>query len=242
MERTRADPINAAEEAVSVRQAGAHELRALTRATALAFYEDPHMRWVMPDDAQRLAQLERGFAAGLRGAWLRHEACYTTAGVVGGAFWLPPGEEKLGVARMLRLLPAMLAAYRSSTPRVLRALAFLERMHPREPHWYLAVLGVKPAWQRRGLGTALMKAILDRCDREGTPAFLEASTARSRACYERQGFEVMSEFRLCGEGPTGWQMWRRPRRLGAGEAGAVRGSSDVTLDPGKAPSRAPSDE
>ncbi len=35
-----------------------------------------------------------------------------------------------------------------------------------------------------------MNAVLDRCDREGLPAYLEASSDRSRKLYERLGFEL----------------------------------------------------
>jgi len=53
--------------------------------------------------------------------------------------------------------------------------------------------------------------VLDRCDAEATPAFLEASTPRSRALYERLGFAVTEEFRLAKRAPLQWRMWRQPR-------------------------------
>jgi hypothetical protein len=51
--------------------------------------------------------------------------------------------------------------------------------------------------------------MLERCDREEMPAYLEASSPRSRACYERSGFEATDELVL-PDGPPLWPMWRRP--------------------------------
>jgi GNAT superfamily N-acetyltransferase len=89
-------------------------------------------------------------------------------------------------------------------------LARIEAVHPTEPHYYLAVVGVEPAWQGQGLGSALMQPALQRCDAEGVGAYLEASTRMSRALYERHGFSVIDEVRL-PEGPPLWPMWREPR-------------------------------
>jgi ribosomal protein S18 acetylase RimI-like enzyme len=63
------------------------------------------------------------------------------------------------------------------------------RYHPREPHWYLPLIGVDPACQGRGCGAALMRHALSRCDRDGAPAYLESTNPRNRPLYERHGFE-----------------------------------------------------
>ena len=54
--------------------------------------------------------------------------------------------------------------------------------------------------------------MLERCDAEQTPAYLEASTERSRALYERLGFEATEECRYAKDGPPMWLMWREPRK------------------------------
>ena len=43
------------------------------------------------------------------------------------------------------------------------------------------VIGITPAWQGRGYGAALLRAMLERCDTDRVAAYLEASSARSRA-------------------------------------------------------------
>ena len=108
----------------------------------------------------------------------------------------------------------MLGVFGRHSPRVLRAITLLEGDHPSEPghppHYYLAFLGVDPVWQGRGLGAALLAPVLEHCDAERTPAFLEASTPRNRALYERHGFAVMEEFKLGRTAPLQWRMWREP--------------------------------
>jgi len=155
-----------------------------------------------------MRMLVRGFELFLRRVWMEQEETYTTAGVVGVAVWELPGQWKVGLTRQLRLLPAMIGVFSRRLPRLLRALATLESRHPKEPHYYLPFLGVKPQWQGRGLGSALLAPILERCDREHMPAFLEASTPRNRAMYERHGFAVTEEFRLGKGAPPQWRMWR----------------------------------
>jgi predicted N-acetyltransferase YhbS len=88
----------------------------------------------------------------------------------------------------------------------------MDAKHPKgPPHWYLAVMGVAPEWQGRGLGSQLMHPGFDEIDGAGVPAYLEASTPRSRALYERHGFRVTGEMNLPAGGPPIWLMWREPR-------------------------------
>jgi hypothetical protein len=54
--------------------------------------------------------------------------------------------------------------------------------------------------------------VLERCDREATGAYREASSERNRALYERHGFELVEAVRLPRGGPPMWTMWREPRR------------------------------
>jgi ribosomal protein S18 acetylase RimI-like enzyme len=203
------------EEARSVRTGDLTTAAAMAEALARAFFDDPVFSWVLRDDLRRMKILRNGFELFLRRVWLGHGHTYTTASTVGAAVWEPPGEWKPSVGLQLRLLPAMAGVFKQHLPRVLRSLTALEAGHPREPdyppHYYLAFLGVDPVWQGRGLGAALLAPVLERCDSERAPAFLEASTPRNRALYERHGFAVTEEFKLGRSAPPQWRMWREPR-------------------------------
>ena len=74
----------------------------------------------------------------------------------------------------------------------------------------IRVLAAAPGRQARGLGGALLQPILDRCDRDGHGAYLEATTSRGRDLYLRYGFAMLEEVALPGGGPLLWRMWRGP--------------------------------
>jgi ribosomal protein S18 acetylase RimI-like enzyme len=209
------------EQAQSVHRASEHDAAAMARVLARAFHDDPAFGWVLHGDPGRMRILERGFELFLRRVWLEQEETYTTAGTVAVSAWELPEQWKPPVGKQLRLLPAMAGVFRQHLPRVLKALTVLEGKHPREPHYYLAFIGVDPEWQGRGLGGAVLAPVLERCDAEGMPAFLEASKPRNRALYERHGFTVMEEFTLGRGAPPQWRMWRKPRTAGGGAAGGA---------------------
>jgi GNAT superfamily N-acetyltransferase len=184
----------------------------LATTLAEAFHKDPVWGpFFFPDEKRRAPRLERFFAAELEKVALPLGEVWTTSGDVRGvAIWAPPGLWRVPLRTALAQLPTMLGTFGSALPRVVRALRAIERRHPHEPpHYYLAFLGVAPPHQGRGVGTALMRPVLERCDRERFPAYLEASTARSAACYERVGFAVQEEVSIPG-GPTLRLMWRPP--------------------------------
>jgi GNAT superfamily N-acetyltransferase len=70
-------------------------------------------------------------------------------------------------------------------------------------------MGVEPDEQGRGLGSRVLQPVLDRCDVEQLPAYLEATAEGNVAFYERIGFEVRDTNQL-GDGPALWLMVRRP--------------------------------
>jgi GNAT superfamily N-acetyltransferase len=201
---------DASAQGASVGRASSNEVPAMAGVLARAFHDDPAFSWVLRADPRRMKILEQGFELFLSRIWLEQEETYTTAGTVAVAVWERPDEWKVPVSRQLRMLPAMVKVFGRHLPRVLRALLVLEGKHPRDPHYYLAFIGVDPEWQGRGLGSAVLAPVLERCDDERMPAFLEASTPRNRALYERHGFAVTEEFSLGGGAPPQWRMWRTP--------------------------------
>jgi ribosomal protein S18 acetylase RimI-like enzyme len=178
---------------------------------AAAFQDDPGMSWAFRDAARRPAKLERSFAELMRRVWLPRGIGHTTTDGAGAALWLPPGGWRLPVGLQLRLTPHMLRLAGIETWKVVAMNAKAESRHPEPPHWYLALLGVDPASQGRGYGPHLTRPILERCDAEGTPAYLETGTERNVALYRGMGFEVRDEFDLPASGPHVWCMWREPR-------------------------------
>ena len=204
------DIATAVQEAGTVRKARAEDAPAVAGALAQAFAADPAMSWVFPTDATRQATVERMFALLLDRLWLEQDECYTTQSGAGACVWELPGRWKVGALEQLQVLPRLALMARRDTPRLLQSFYKLESNHPKAEHYYLPFVGVRPEWQGRGLGAALLRPILDRCDRERVPAYLEASAPRNRDLYMRHGFAVTEEFRLGKGSPPLWRMWREP--------------------------------
>jgi ribosomal protein S18 acetylase RimI-like enzyme len=86
----------------------------------------------------------------------------------------------------------------------------LTARHPREEHWYLAVLATDPLFQGRGVGKALVQPMAARADEVGVATYLETQKEASLAYYQRFGFEVVDEFKVNASPPI-WMMQREPR-------------------------------
>lgn len=74
----------------------------------------------------------------------------------------------------------------------------LEPLQPREPHWYLSLVGVDPPQWRKGLGSALVRRWLQDVDPQGLPSYLETDRPENLAFYTREGFEVVTELEVLG--------------------------------------------
>jgi ribosomal protein S18 acetylase RimI-like enzyme len=193
---------------IEVRKANSEERPALAATLAAAFQDDPVFGWLLPEPRRRAAILPAAFDFFLRRVCMPHEETYTVDGNGGACVWLPPGTWHQGVLDQLMLVPGFFRAFGRYTPRALRGLAALEKGHPQDPHHYLVFVGVEPASQGQGLGSKMMHPVLSRCDAEGMAAYLEASTPRNRALYERHGFAVTEEARVGRGAPPVWRMWR----------------------------------
>jgi GNAT superfamily N-acetyltransferase len=192
-----------------VRRATPDERAPLAAALARAFHDDPVMSWFFPDEDRREAQNRRFFAMRLRQLVPQGET-YTAQGHGGAALWTVPGAWHLSNLETFRMGVALARALGRRMGTILKGVETIERAHPRAPHYYLAVLGTEPARQGQGLGSALIQPVLDGCDRDDVPAYLESSKERNVDFYARHGFRVTGEIVL-PDGPTVWPMWREPR-------------------------------
>ncbi len=194
-----------------------HQIAESGAVLGRAFFDDPLLSYILPDDARRARPLTWFMT---RGAHYGHKygEVHTTPGAVAGtAVWLPPGEPAVTAARMLTtgLLMAPLHFGMGALGRFLGATGFYEKLHKQyapEPHWYLMVLGVDPPRQGQGVGGALIAPMLERADASGVPCYLETNKARNVLFYQRHGFAVCEEGVMPGDGPQYWTMKRAARR------------------------------
>jgi ribosomal protein S18 acetylase RimI-like enzyme len=177
-----------------------------TAVLVLAFSTDPLARWCWPDPGVYLEYFPpvvtafggRAFAAG---------SAYMVQGGAGAALWLPPGIEPDEAAMDALFQRSVPAHRRGELATVMEKMA---EHHPKEPHWYLPLIGVDPSRQRGGHGSALMRHALAACDRAGRIAYLESANPRNVPFYQRLGFERLGTIQP-GSAPPVFPMLRKPR-------------------------------
>jgi len=199
---------------IEARPARKADIRELSRVLGRAFYDDPVTTWMLPNAKARSAHLPRLFAALTRHHHLAgggvEVACDGPA-ISAAALWDPPNRWQQTPRAQLAMTPSLIRAFGVRLVSARAALQMLKRVHPEEPHWYLAVIGSDTAVRGRGFGQALMRSRLDRSDAEHCPAYLESTKPENVPYYERFGFTVTGEIALPDGGPTLWPMWRAPR-------------------------------
>jgi ribosomal protein S18 acetylase RimI-like enzyme len=171
-----------------------------------AFAEDPVLCWVFPDPVRRRRWGSAYFDIHARRS-MRAGTSWHTDG--GAALWDAPNRWRLSTAESLSLALRSAPGIGRRGGLVGEGLMEVEHAHPAEPHWYLAVLGVRPDRRGLGAGSALLEPGLARADAAGMPCYLESSNPRNVGLYERHGFEVVAEHWL-PDGPLFTYMWRRP--------------------------------
>ena len=191
--------------AQSVTSATRAELDDCVALIALAFSSDPAARWLYEDANTYMAQFPR---------FIRAFGCaafdYDTAHHLEGravALWIPPDAEP-DEAALVALIQETVPA--EDQEMIFAMFEQMGQAHPAEPHWYLPLIGTDPALQGRGLGSALLEHALALCDAQGVPTYLEATSPRNAALYERHGFEVTGAIQV-GSSPSITPMMRKPR-------------------------------
>lgn len=185
------------------------DLDRLSAALAAAFDDDPVFQWLIPEGSGRRERLVRFFRLELRHVVLPAGAAWASDAGPGASLELPPGAWKMPLRIQFAHGYDFLRVFGRRLPQATALITKMEHRHLREPHYYIPYVGIAPEAQGQGLGTSLLRGTLDRCDRERIPAYLEASSPRNVALYERLGFEHLGAFTLANSPPL-WAMRRPP--------------------------------
>jgi len=176
-------------DSVVIRKASSDELERITAVEILAFAADPSMRFLFRDPQAYLKHFP-AFVEAFGGAAFEHGTAHVAGEFGGAAMWLPPGVEPDNERIASIMGEALDPAIASDAFPVLKEMA---DYHIKEPHWYLPMIGVDPAQQGRGIGSALLRHALAKCDEDHLPAYLESSKPANIPLYERHGFQVLGQ-------------------------------------------------
>lgn len=185
------------------------------RLLASAFIDDPGTAIVEPEPARRWESnrtlFELDVSSTLGSVW----ASLDDRRLVGVAIWLAPGSISEAFDDGI-LSDARSVVGDAAMDRWLTMLTDFERLREEaidSPHWFLALLGVDPDAQGRGVGAALLQVGHDAADRDGRPCFLETFTELNVAYYQRHGYRLVRSTTIAGGVPI-HAMTRPPRDQG----------------------------
>ena len=112
-----------------------------------------------------------------------------------------PAPEEIPIASATLLKPLG-----EAVPKIIQWFARWCHLDPEEPHVHLGPIGVAPARQRQGIGTALMNRYIKQLEEERSVGYLETDRFENVEFYKRFGFVVKHEEVVIGT-PT-WYMSR----------------------------------
>lgn len=189
------------------------DVEVAARTLAAAFATDPVFRWMSSSPDAPAEKFVAAFVSLIRND-LRHDAPEIFMAPGGGCVTLWHGIDawKSSPVDSLRVTPGFVRSFGiRHVGRLLRTQAALDAAHPSAPHYHLAFIGTDPSQQGQGLGSSTLDPMLERCDLEGVPAYLESSNPVNDAFYVRKGFVVTDSVHMPDGCPPVNAMWREPR-------------------------------
>ena len=197
----------------TIQKASSDDAEKLADVSARAFEHDPLTEWLVESHSNALKAERQMFLAEWNNS-KHYGLIYTDEDRQGVAVWKPPGAS-VTIGNRIRQIWTMIGSiklYRRTLAKI-RLLLNIEKARTLEPHYYLSLLAVTPEMQGKGLGTALIQPILDLCDKDGIPAYLETETESNVGFYSRKGFIVRQEI-LTSDGKSKvWTMWRNANKI-----------------------------
>ena len=181
-----------------------------------AFAQDPVITHFLDDPARRSIAFPAFFEGVLEEIlpFGTVFAGYDSDRLIGLAAWLPPEAVQPDEASLARSHQHR-ALVRNLFPQTSQALyegfAAAGKLHPVEPHWYLAFIGIDPPFQGRGVAPKLLSLVLEDADAKGLLCYLETPFPATRKFYQDLGFEIRSQESPFQGAPPVWTMLRRPK-------------------------------
>jgi ribosomal protein S18 acetylase RimI-like enzyme len=182
---------------------------------AAAFFDYPMFTFYFPNHKKR-ARVLPWYLGNVLNCALRYGDVYTTPEISGVIFTLPPGHTKITQSEYIQngfLLTPLLLGIRDYQ-RSQECEKFVADTHEKimgdRPHYYLWGLTVDPNQKRKGIGTALLKPVIEKADLENKPIYLETHDEKNVAYYQSHGFSLIHTGKLLKYDLSIWCMVREP--------------------------------
>lgn len=170
--------------------------RKAAEVVSSAFFHYPMLTHYFPDPERRKRWMPWYMEKTLDCA-VRYGEVFVTSDFSGVMFILPPGHTRLTKVEYIQngfLFVPFVMGYRNYVKND-ECESFVadtqERLMSGRDHYYLWGLVADPKTQRKGIGSALLKVLTDKCDAESMPIYLETHEQKNVAYYERFGFKLI---------------------------------------------------
>jgi GNAT superfamily N-acetyltransferase len=182
-----------------------------------AFFDDPLQKYILPGQEERRTRSAPLFEFILKYGCLYGEVYTLDAGISGAAVWMKPRGWEMNEEGMTKAGFEGLAAAigEDAFNRFGEFFGYIEQYHHRDAamdHWYLAVIGVDPVSQGKGVGGSIIAPTLRRADAAGIHCYLETAQPKNIPMYEHFGFKVLVDEVEPKSGVRFWTFLREPQR------------------------------
>jgi GNAT superfamily N-acetyltransferase len=195
------------------RRANRDEVDSLAILLADSFHDDPLWRWMLPGDVHRKDKLRRYFELELTNVSFPFGRVDVSRSGEGMAVWLPRGGLALSVLDGINL--------RATTQAIFRDLTRFDTFTEIEPtvagDWELMLIAVRSSARRTGLGSAVVRPVLQLCDAKRLTATAQSTSEPAAAFLSYLGFRSAGTSALTG-GPPIFHHFRAPARAPATHA------------------------
>lgn len=180
---------------------------------ARAFPDDPEIMYMFGKEPEYDKKLFLFFGMLLRHGIVYGEAYATSPKMEGVAVWNDSGKGGMDVDSLKQLgMDELCSQILPETMERIRRLSegYAERKKIYVPcrHWFLAFIGVDPAYRGKGFSSMLIKPMLAMIDAEKVPCYLETCAEGNVSLYEHLGFKKLKAVTTPGSGLTAYPMVR----------------------------------
>ena len=173
----------------------------LARVLALAFKEDPVLRWVIPDDRDYARFAEGYFDLQIQNAATKH----TNDAKDGIALWIGPDHRPNPISQWLSTLKTIWLL-KTNLTRAYRLQEIMDGYRPKRHFLHLTHVATLPESQGGGVASRLLKPMLDEAKSIKLPVYLECSNQSNLGFYRQFGFRLVDDVAVTPQGPIIWPM------------------------------------
>ena len=163
---------------------------------AQSFDGNKSVNYIVKQDSKRAKRMKKLMEYSFEVCHLFGDV-FLTEDKKGCALIVMPDKKKTRLKSIL--LDAKLAFSCISLSNLKKAMAreaAIKKLHPNEPMYYLWFIGVDPSEQNKGVGTSLLKEVINEGSAKHRPIYLETSTLKNIPWYEKFGFIVYDKLDL----------------------------------------------